>query len=283
MTIVNIDLRNQGYETGPDDRVIFYSLLVREGDFGTISTAPVEVRLTDGKATIDLAPGPVGVQIIAGQIVDTRVKIGEVPPSGPTTLNAVMMVTPAYTPALQAAMIAAIERARDEALGEVSTAVDTAINTRLDGKADKTHTHTSASITDASSIISTSNTSRAGKLVKLNDSGKLEIGSGSVTGPTDPVNKAYVDTEVGKKANSTHQHNGTDILSGTTSYIAYTGDLRFAKHLVRLNDAGKLHVNTAGITLDSDVTNKSYVDASIATAISTAVPNTDSRTTMWWN
>lgn len=131
MTLVNIDLRNQGYQTGPDDRVIFYSLLVREGEFGTISTAPVEVPLVDGKATVDLAPGPVGVQIIAGQVADTRVRIGEVPPSGPTTLSAVMMVTPAYTPALQAAMVSAVERAKEMALEQVDAEVSVAINAEV--------------------------------------------------------------------------------------------------------------------------------------------------------
>ncbi|WP_293954911.1 glycosyl hydrolase family 28-related protein [uncultured Corynebacterium sp.] len=150
MTLVNIDLRNQGYETGPDDRVVFYSLLVREGDFGTISTAPVEVELVDGKATVDLAPGPVGVQIIARQVADTRIKIGEVPPSGPTTLNAVMMVTPAYTPALQKMMIAAIERAKEIAVGQVDGAVSMAIDAEV-GEA--IYTATSSAVSAANSAI----------------------------------------------------------------------------------------------------------------------------------
>lgn len=132
MTLVNIDLRNQGYETGPDDRVIFYSLLVREGEFGTISTAPVEVPLVDGKATVDLAPGPVGVQIIAGQVADTRVKEGRVPMEGPTTLNVVLTLFPEYSDAVRASFLAAIRGAQDEALtridAEVSAAVDGAIS-----------------------------------------------------------------------------------------------------------------------------------------------------------
>lgn len=136
MTLVNIDLRNQGYETSPGDRVVFYSLLVREGEFGTITTAPVEVWLEDGQGTVDLAPGPVGVQIIARQVADTRVKEGRVPMEGPTTLNVVLTLFPEYSDAIRNQFLAAIHQAQDTALTRIDAEVAIAVGAEMGGVTD---------------------------------------------------------------------------------------------------------------------------------------------------
>ena len=65
------------------------------------------------------------------------------------------------------------------------------------------HTHSSSDIKDAVSYFGYS--SAANRLVKTDSDGKIRLG-GNPTGITDVANKGYVDTEVGKKADSSHTH-----------------------------------------------------------------------------
>lgn len=123
-------------------------------------------------------------------------------------------------------------------------------------------------------VISAASAEHAGKVVRLNDQGKLHIGSSTVTNATDPANKHYVDLEVGKRAPTSHTHRGSDIVSETTEFISFA-DNRFANQLVRLNANGKFHITTAGITGLNDPVNKQYVDNAVAGA--------GGGQTMWWN
>lgn len=133
MTLVNIDLKNAGYETGPDDRVVFYSPANRNEQGTIISTAETSVPLVDGQASKELAPGPVVVQILAQGVADTRPKSGYVPDEGPVSLWDVVLD---WTPALVDQGILTILTATDTAVGEVAGAVDAAIEGQLSSKVD---------------------------------------------------------------------------------------------------------------------------------------------------
>lgn len=124
MTLVNIDIKNAGYETGPDDRVVFYSPANRNEQGTIISTAEASVPLVDGQASKELAPGPVVVQILAQGVTDTRPKSGYIPEEGPVSLwDVVLDWTPALVDQGILAILATLDGARDEALGQVEGAV----------------------------------------------------------------------------------------------------------------------------------------------------------------
>lgn len=124
MTLVSIDVKNAGYETGPDDRVVIYSPANRNEQGMIISTAETIIPLTDGQAERDLAPGPVVVKILAQGVSDTREKSGYVPESvegaDPISLWDVILD---WTPALVDQGILAILSAIDEARSQVDGAI----------------------------------------------------------------------------------------------------------------------------------------------------------------
>lgn len=121
MTLVNIDLKNAGYEAGPDDRVVFYSPANRNEQGTIISTAEASVPLVDGQASKELAPGPVVVQILAQGVADTRPKSGYVPDEGPVSLWDVVLD---WTPALVDQGIIAILTAVETALSRIADAAE---------------------------------------------------------------------------------------------------------------------------------------------------------------
>lgn len=122
MTEVNIDIVNQGYESHPDDRVVIYSPANRNHAGQIISTAVTEIPLVNGKASKDLAPGPVAVRLECLGIADTSEKTGYVPESGPVSLWDVITD---WTPALVDQGIIAILASAENALTQVSDAVAT--------------------------------------------------------------------------------------------------------------------------------------------------------------
>lgn len=120
MTQVKIDIANAGYESHPDDRVVIYSPDNRGLDGQIISTAVKNIPLVAGKATVDLAPGPVAVRLECLGVADTTEKPGYVPEDGPVTLEDVIL---RWTPALVdqgiLAILAAVEGAREKVDGEI--------------------------------------------------------------------------------------------------------------------------------------------------------------------
>ena len=85
----------------------------------------------------------------------------------------------------------------------------TGLSAALNGKANSSHTHASADITDAANGYTlTSVATNAGRLVEVSGNGTLEVHANNITnGNSNAVtNKAYVDTEVAKKANKSHTH-----------------------------------------------------------------------------
>lgn len=249
---VDIDISNVANEFYDDDQIGIYAPKTRNDAGQITSTALKVVPLTAGKASVKLKPGPVVLRFMCQGVADAREHAGWVPDTGPVSLADVI---PQWTPALVDQGIMAILAAMDEALGQVGGAV-------------------AAEIGNTTHVIGISTNVHANKVVRLDAQGKLAIGAGTVTAGTDPANKSYVDVEVGKKAERTHTHAAADIVTGTTEYVNFTDDDRFANRLVRLNSSGKLTILTAGITGPNDPVNKQYVDNAILDS---------SGQTSWWN
>lgn len=76
------------------------------------------------------------------------------------------------------------------------------LNAAIGDKANKSHTHVSADITDAVDHI---HGGRAGRLVQVGEHGHIRDGN-RPTDQYDLANKMYVDEEVAKKANTSHTH-----------------------------------------------------------------------------
>ena len=89
----------------------------------------------------------------------------------------------------------------------------TGLSTALNGKAAKSHTHTSADISNTTSELMSTNPNR---VVRTNADGAISIHNHTITGDYSAANKAYVDGEVAKKANSSHKHTTADITNFAT-------------------------------------------------------------------
>lgn len=89
----------------------------------------------------------------------------------------------------------------------------TGLSTALNGKAAKSHTHASADISDTTSELMSTNPNR---VVRTNADGAISIHNHTITGDYSAANKAYVDGEVAKKANSLHKHTTADITNFST-------------------------------------------------------------------
>lgn len=81
MTGIVVDIRNVASQVHPDDRIFVWAPYLRErAGGGLVSTAPQEVRLVDGQATITgVEPGPLMVRFECMGISDTGDKQGVVP------------------------------------------------------------------------------------------------------------------------------------------------------------------------------------------------------------
>lgn len=186
-------------------------------------------------------------ELAASILAGTKGPKGDRGPKGdPGPTGTLDLIDESAQTTIDTVVIPAIEDARDEALGQVEGAVATEIG-------NTTH------------VISAGTSVHAGKVVRLGETGKLHIGMGTVTNPTDPASKQYVDLAIGTKSSVGHKHNAGDIVNGTTQYVNYPDD-RFADQIVRLDAEGRLHVTTEGITKPTDPVNKQYVDTAVNTA-----------------
>lgn len=123
----------------------------------------------------------------------------------------------------------------------------------LETKADKSHKHTSADITDAVSAAALTGT-RANKVVKTGSDGMLHSDAYPREN-THLVHKGFLDSEVGKKADKAHTHKTddiTDLLKQTALPTANTLAARDAGG--RLNATEPIH--------PTHLTTKKYVDDS---------------------
>lgn len=119
---------------------------------------------------------------------------------------------------------------------------------------------------DAASMGST-----AGVIAMRDANGNLNTATPTAT--THAANKAYVDAEVGKKANSSHSHGAADLpdASATAPGIMSAADKKkldtassaaTANSLVMLDAAGRTRVTNPAVA--ADAANKGYVDAEVA-------------------
>ena len=127
------------------------------------------------------------------------------------------------------------------------------VDAEMGKKANTSHTHIKSQITDLE-VIST--TATADHLVK-------RITSGNITVPTTPnattsaTSKSYVDSEVNKKADTSHTHVKANI---TDLEVVSTG--ASGNHIVKRNTDGNITVPTTPAATTS-ATSKSYVDTEV--------------------
>ena len=76
------------------------------------------------------------------------------------------------------------------------------------------HTHASADISDTTSELTSI---RPNRVVRTNGEGAIDIHNHTITGDYSATNKAYVDGEVAKKANTSHTHSQSDITGLSTA------------------------------------------------------------------
>ena len=130
------------------------------------------------------------------------------------------------------------------------------------------HTHVSADVTD--SVFGDATTS-PGRLVKTDLNGYLRAPA-APTSYEHATSKSYVDTEVGKKANTSHTHTISQITDLTLSTVA-TVD-----HVVQRTISGNITVPTTP-NANSSAASKSYVDTEVGMKANTSHTHTKSNIT----
>ncbi|EEW50415.1 hypothetical protein HMPREF0290_0863 [Corynebacterium efficiens YS-314] len=136
MTTLKIDIRNMGASAHPDDRVILYAPEIRARiGGGLVSTAPLEVELVDGQATVEnVEPGPIIVRFECLGIADTTEKRGIVPDSGVVTLDDVLELKHTWTPPVLSFGLKMIIDAMNTALIAVNSSVNEAITQAVESQ-----------------------------------------------------------------------------------------------------------------------------------------------------
>lgn len=158
----------------------------------------------------------------------------------------------------------------------------TGLQDALDGKASSSHTHSSNDISNATTLVNDM-TANAGLVLKTSTDGQLSVTTSSVTQEHHVPSKGYVDTEVGKKANTSHTHtvaqvSGLQSLLDGKAPITHShnvsqitdlptiSSLVGANRIVQRDGSGHVLVNvTPGAT--THATSKSYVDGQVETKV----------------
>lgn len=122
------------------------------------------------------------------------------------------------------------------------------------------HTHTSSDISDSITRIGT--VASANKLIKTDSDGFIDFIAPSDSSPDKTVIlKGYLDTKLGQKANSDHNHDSTYYQK--TEYISDPGASDKANKPLKSNASGGLTLTNTP-TENTDVVNKLYVDNKVA-------------------
>lgn len=130
----------------------------------------------------------------------------------------------------------------------------------LSGYARANHTHTSSDISDSITRIGTS--ASANKLVKTDGDGFIDFIAPSDSSPDKSVVlKGYLDTKLGQKADSNHNHNSSYYQK--TEYISDPGASDKANKPLKSNASGGLTLTNTP-TENTDAVNKLYVDSKVA-------------------
>lgn len=132
---------------------------------------------------------------------------------------------------------------------------------QADGRYSRTdHTHTSSDISDSITRIGT--VASANKLIKTDSDGFIDFIAPSDSSPDKTVIlKGYLDTKLGQKANSDHNHDSTYYQK--TEYINDPGASDKANKPLKSNASGGLTLTNTP-TENTDVVNKLYVDNKVA-------------------
>lgn len=133
------------------------------------------------------------------------------------------------------------------------------VDAEVGKKANTSHTHTIAQITDLT--VSTGTTS--GHVVQRITSGNITVPA-SPNANTSATSKSYVDTEVGKKADASHTHTKSNITDLETISTGATGN-----HIVKRNTDGNITVPSTPAATTS-ATSKTYVDSRVNTKADTS-------------
>lgn len=130
----------------------------------------------------------------------------------------------------------------------------------LSGYARENHTHTSSDISDSITRIGTS--ASANKLVKTDGDGFIDFIAPSDSSPDKSVVlKGYLDTKLGQKADSNHNHNSSYYQK--TEYISDPGASDKANKPLKSNASGGLTLTNTPAE-NTDAVNKLYVDSKVA-------------------
>ena len=147
----------------------------------------------------------------------------------------------------------------------------TGLSTALNGKAAKSHTHTSADISDTTSELASI---RPNQVVRTNGEGAIDIHNHTITGDYSATNKAYVDGEVAKKANSSHKHTTADI----TNFATEMGKKANKSHTHSQSDITGLSTTLSG-KADSTHTHTQGEVTGLTTALNGKAAKTHTHTT----
>ena len=246
MRTLIIDLRDVGGKPHPEDYVLLQAPALRGSVESTgviIMTAPVRVDLLDGKAEVEVEPGPLLVQIRTKSARDSGPLEVVVPEgTGPVSLRTCIERSFQYRPAVESAVAAdadrayaawqgaiTAERAADRAAKAAAAAAENAhaavqptppASATVQGKiqlaGDLTGTAAEPKVITAGDVdFSIHHDAPRAAFVKTRADGQIAITTPSITKPAHATNKDYVDKADNKlrleKADKEHTHQLRDI------------------------------------------------------------------------
>ena len=309
MVNISVDVTDLGGEARPGDKVVFWR--PRMGGSAThagrvISTAPVTVFLTDGKATVsDVEPGEMTVLLqCRGVESQGPVTVG-VPDGGHTvTLRALLESQFEYAPPIVSAVQEAASNAsaseeaaiqaqiRSEAAADRADAkVDDAINNganlvrdEVKQDADRavsarqaaTQSESNAKASESAAATSASNAAASESAAKQSETNAGDYAAVATTAATEAVDAMDSVSDIIGANYATHEYVDAaaaakadkSYVDNATFSIGYS-DNRHANKYVKLNADGKVSISTNSVTTGSSPTNKAYVDAAISSAMGT--------------
>ena len=294
MRTLIIDLRDVGGKPHPEDYVLLQAPALRGSVESTgviIMTAPVRVDLLDGKAEVEVEPGPLLVQIRTKSARDSGPLEVVVPEgTGPVSLRTCIERSFQYRPAVESAVAAdadrayaawqgaiTAERAADRAAKAAAAAAENAhaavqptppASATVQGKiqlaGDLTGTAAEPKVITAGDVdFSIHHDAPRAAFVKTRADGQIAITTPSITKPAHATNKDYVDKADNKlrleKADKEHTHQLRDIqgLPSAASTFLTPGQ----SSLMIRSDTGNADISDP--VTATHIANKGYVDTKI--------------------
>ena len=303
MVNVSIDVTDLGGEARPGDKVVFWR--PRMGGSAThagrvISTAPVTVFLTDGKATVsDVEPGEMTVLLqCRGVESQGPVTVGVPDGNGTVTLRALLESQFEYAPPI----VSAVQEAASNASASEEAAIRAQV--RSEAAADRADAKVDDAINNGANLVRNEVKQDADRAVSARQAAVQSesnaaasedaAASSAANAATSETNAKQSETNAGDYAAvattaATEAVDAMDSVSdiiganyATREYVdnqagsKFVGYASVANSLLRTDENGKIIVSTDTIAGDQDVVNKRYVDsASFARGTLTASHNLD--------